>query len=35
MIRLAIRCHPKLAERVLAELVELAPGGVEEERGRG
>ena len=35
MIRLAVRCHPKLAERVLAELVELAPGGVEEERGRG
>ena len=33
MIRLAIRCHPKLAERVLAELVELAPGGVEEVGG--
>ena len=33
MIRLAVRCHPKLADRVLAELVELAPGGVEEERG--
>lgn len=33
MIRLAVRCHPKLAERVLAELVELAPGGVEEETG--
>jgi ribosomal protein L11 methyltransferase len=30
VIRLAVRCHPKLAERVLAELVELAPGGVEE-----
>jgi ribosomal protein L11 methyltransferase len=35
VIRLAVRCHPTLAERVLAELVELAPGGVEEERGRG
>ena len=34
MIRLAVRCRPELAERVLAELVELAPGGVEEERGR-
>jgi len=34
VIRLAIRCHPKLAEQVLADLVELAPGGVEEERGR-
>ena len=34
MIRLAIRCHPRLAEQVLADLVELAPGGVEEERGR-
>lgn len=33
MIRLAVRCHPELAERVLAELVQLAPGGVEEERG--
>ncbi len=33
MIRLAVRCRPELAERVLAELVELAPGGVEEERG--
>jgi ribosomal protein L11 methyltransferase len=30
VIRLAVRCHPKLAERVLADLVELAPGGVEE-----
>jgi ribosomal protein L11 methyltransferase len=30
LIRLAVRCHPKLAERVLAELVQLAPGGVEE-----
>jgi ribosomal protein L11 methyltransferase len=33
LIRLAIRCRPELAERVLAELVELAPNGVEEERG--
>jgi ribosomal protein L11 methyltransferase len=33
LIRLAIRCPPEHAERVLAELVELAPGGVEEERG--
>ena len=30
LIRLAVRCRPELAERVLAELVELAPG-----RGRG
>ena len=35
MIRLAVRCTPELAERVLAELVELVPGGVEEERGSG
>ena len=35
MIRLAVRCRPELAERVLADLVELAPGGVEEERGDG
>jgi ribosomal protein L11 methyltransferase len=33
VIRLAVRCRPELAERVLAELVELAPGGVEEDRG--
>lgn len=33
MIRLAVRCRPEMAERVLAELVELVPGGVEEERG--
>jgi ribosomal protein L11 methyltransferase len=33
VIRLAVRCRPELAEQVLAELVELAPGGVEEERG--
>ena len=30
---MAVRCRPQAAERVLAELVELAPGGVEEERG--
>jgi len=34
VIRLAVRCRRELAERVLAELVELAPGGVEEDRGR-
>jgi ribosomal protein L11 methyltransferase len=33
VIRLAVRCRPELAERVLAELLELVPGGVEEERG--
>jgi ribosomal protein L11 methyltransferase len=33
LIRLAVRCRPELAERVLAELVEVAPGGVEEDRG--
>lgn len=31
MIRLAIRCRPEHAEIVLAELLELAPGGVEED----
>jgi ribosomal protein L11 methyltransferase len=35
VIRLAVRCRPELAERVLAELIELAPGGVEEEQGSG
>jgi ribosomal protein L11 methyltransferase len=35
LIRLAVRCRPELAERVLAELVVLAPGGVEEESGDG
>lgn len=35
MIRLAVRCAPEQAGRVLAELVELVPGGVEEERGEG
>jgi ribosomal protein L11 methyltransferase len=33
VIRLAVRCRPELAEQILAELVQLAPGGVEEERG--
>jgi ribosomal protein L11 methyltransferase len=35
VIRLAIRCRPEQAERVLAELLELVPGGVEEEQGEG
>jgi ribosomal protein L11 methyltransferase len=35
LIRLAVRCVPELAERVLAELTVLAPNGVEEERGPG
>jgi len=35
MIRLAVRCRPEQAELVLAELVQLAPGGVEEEAGAG
>jgi ribosomal protein L11 methyltransferase len=35
VIRLAIRCRPEQAERVLAELLELVPGGVEEEQGDG
>ena len=35
MIRLAVRCKPEQAELVLAELVQLAPGGVEEEAGSG
>ncbi len=30
MIRLAVRCRPELAEQVLADLLELVPGGVEE-----
>ena len=33
MIRLAVRCPPDLAEAVLAELLVLAPGGVEEDQG--
>jgi ribosomal protein L11 methyltransferase len=35
LIRLAVRCTPDQAELVLAELVVLAPNGVEEERGPG
>ena len=35
MVRLAVRCKPELADRVLAHLIELAPGGVEEEHGNG
>jgi ribosomal protein L11 methyltransferase len=35
VIRLAVKCRPALAEMVLAELVQLAPGGVEEEAGPG
>ena len=35
MIRLAVRCAPEHAERVLADLLELAPNGLEEERGPG
>jgi ribosomal protein L11 methyltransferase len=35
VIRLAVRCRPELAELVLADLLELAPDGVEEERGGG
>ena len=30
MIRLAVRCRAEQAETVLAELLELAPGGVEQ-----
>jgi ribosomal protein L11 methyltransferase len=33
VIRLTVRCRPEQAELVLAELVVLAPNGVEEERG--
>ena len=35
MIRLAVRCTEAQAELVLAELLQLAPNGVEEERGPG
>jgi ribosomal protein L11 methyltransferase len=35
MIRLAVRCSADQAELVLAEMVQLAPGGVEEESGPG
>ncbi|MGH2951411.1 MAG: 50S ribosomal protein L11 methyltransferase [Solirubrobacterales bacterium] len=33
MIRLTVRCRPELADRALAELLELNPNGVEEEHG--
>jgi ribosomal protein L11 methyltransferase len=33
MIRLAVRCAPEYAEAVMANLLELAPNGLEEERG--
>ena len=33
MIRLAVRCEPGYAEQVMANLLELAPNGLEEERG--
>jgi ribosomal protein L11 methyltransferase len=35
LIRLAVRCRPELAEPVLAELIALCPGGVEEDHGAG
>jgi ribosomal protein L11 methyltransferase len=35
MIRLAVRCDPEYAEYVMANLLELAPNGLEEERGPG
>jgi ribosomal protein L11 methyltransferase len=35
LIRLAVRCRPEQAEAVLAELLVLAPNGVEEESGPG
>ena len=35
MIRLAVRCEPEYAELVMANLLELAPNGLEEERGPG
>jgi ribosomal protein L11 methyltransferase len=35
VIRLSVRCRPEQAELVLAELVQLAPGGVEEESAPG
>lgn len=35
LIRLAVRCRPEQGEEVLANLLELAPNGVEEERGPG
>ncbi len=33
MIRLSVRCEPAQAEVVLAELLQIVPGGVEEEAG--
>ncbi|HEY7266415.1 MAG TPA: 50S ribosomal protein L11 methyltransferase [Solirubrobacterales bacterium] len=35
MIRLAVRCELEYAEQVMANLLELAPNGLEEERGPG
>lgn len=35
MIRLSVRCSPEQSELVLAELLQIAPGGVEEEAGPG
>jgi ribosomal protein L11 methyltransferase len=35
LIRLAVRCGPEAADAVLAELLALAPGGVEQEDGPG
>jgi len=35
VIRLAVRCSPEQADLVLADLMVLAPNGVEEERGQG
>jgi ribosomal protein L11 methyltransferase len=35
LIRLAVRCPTELAERVLGELVVMAPNGFEEETGEG
>jgi ribosomal protein L11 methyltransferase len=35
LIRLAVRCGPEIAERVLAQLLELAPSGIEEDEGGG
>jgi ribosomal protein L11 methyltransferase len=35
MIRLAVRCAPEYAEHVMANLLDLAPNGLEEERGPG
>jgi ribosomal protein L11 methyltransferase len=35
MIRLAVRCEREYADEVMANLLELAPNGLEEERGPG